>query len=83
MRDGQPVLSFVYDPCHKGLFHAIAGKGAFGYELYNWIAGALLIQEAGGVVSDSHGETFTWGTSGIIAANSDMHQEIKKELQTM
>lgn len=29
IRDGQPVLSFVYDPSHQELFYAIAGEGAF------------------------------------------------------
>ncbi|WP_168188797.1 inositol monophosphatase family protein [Thermoflavimicrobium daqui] len=158
IRDGEPVLSFIYDPSHQELFHAIAGKGAYlngkrirvshktklqdaiitttppsfpardkevtnltlsgmaqimpksfairmlgsvslqlaytacgrvdgyfeyGYELYNWIAGALLIREAGGVVSDSQGSNFTWGTAGIIAANLDIHQEIRDELRTI
>lgn len=156
IRDGQPVLSFVYDPSHQELFHAIAGEGAFlngkriqvtkktkltdaiisttppsfpskdteltdftlkamsqivtkafavrmlgsvslqlayvacgrldgyyefGYELYNWIAGSLLVKEAGGLASDTNGKNFTWGTSGIIAANASINQEIKKELQ--
>ncbi|MGR5964128.1 inositol monophosphatase family protein [Bacillus cereus] len=29
IRDGQPAVSFVYDPSHQELFHAIAGEGAF------------------------------------------------------
>ncbi|MGG4266708.1 inositol monophosphatase family protein [Peribacillus simplex] len=156
IRDGQPVLSFVYDPSQQELFYAIAGEGAFlngkqiqvtqtvklkdaiisttspsylgknteltnltlrgmaliipqafsfkilgsaplqlayiacgrldgywefGVNFYNWVAGALLVQEAGGVVSNVQVETFTESVSGIIAANSDMHQEIEKEIQ--
>ncbi|WP_442950419.1 inositol monophosphatase family protein [Paenibacillus sp. DMB20] len=29
IRDGEPVLAFVYDPVHRELFHAVAGQGAF------------------------------------------------------
>ncbi|WP_411828336.1 inositol monophosphatase family protein [Paenibacillus elgii] len=56
------------------------GYYEFGDEIYNWIAGALLVQEAGGVVSDRHGNSFTWGTSGIIASNPILHQNMKEEL---
>lgn len=59
------------------------GYYEFGYELYNWIAGALLVQEAGGVVTDRQGKIFTWGISGIIAANAMVHQKIQNELQTI
>ncbi|MCP1359268.1 inositol monophosphatase family protein [Aneurinibacillus migulanus] len=158
VRDGQPVLSFVYDPSHDELFHAVAGEGAFlngkrisvatkeklgeaivsttppsfptkeiestnltlkgfgqiiprafavrmlgsvslqlaytacgrldgyyefGDEFYNWIAGALLVQEAGGVVSDREGNSFRWGASGIIASNPVLHQKMKEELHAI
>ncbi|WP_414859040.1 hypothetical protein [Paenibacillus elgii] len=39
-----------------------------------------MVQEAGGVVSDHHGNSFTWGTSGIIASNPILHQNMKEEL---
>lgn len=156
IRNGQPVLSFIYDPWNQELFQAVAGKGAylngkpiqvsqkqnlsdavlatspptdpsedqkntelllkgisglmpkafairmlgsvslqlayvacgrldgffeFGDGPYDWLAGALLIQEAGGVVSDHRGDTFTWGTSGIIAAYPSIHQQMKNEIQ--
>ncbi|NOJ73237.1 inositol monophosphatase family protein [Paenibacillus alvei] len=155
IRNGAPVLSFVYDPSHDELFHAIAGGGAFlngkpirvaakkelgeaiisttppsfpakavdvteltikgltrmiprafavrmlgsislqlaytacgrmdgyyefGDEFYNWMAGSLLVQEAGGVVSDQSGNEFTWGTIGIIAANPALHRIMKDEI---
>lgn len=158
IRDGEPVLAFVYDPVHRELFHAVAGQGAFlngsriqvaqkkklsdtilattppsfpgkdteltrhalsafsqvlpkafavrmlgsvslqlayaacgrvdgyyeyGFELYNWMAGSLLVKEAGGVVTDVSGERFGWGTSGIIAANADIHQRISEELHNI
>ncbi|MCU5174640.1 inositol monophosphatase family protein [Bacillus paranthracis] len=53
----------------------------FGYELYNWIPGSLLVKEAGGWVSDMQGNEFTWGTSGIIATNASINQEIIQELK--
>ncbi|MBU7316601.1 inositol monophosphatase family protein [Paenibacillus oleatilyticus] len=158
VRNGRPVLSFVYDPSHDELFYAVAGEGAFlngkpirvaakekleeaivcttppsfpakdieitdltlrgfnhiiprafavrmlgsislqlaytacgrldgyyefGDEIYNWMAGALLVQEAGGVVSDRHGNSFTWGSSGIIASNPVLHQNMKEELSAI
>lgn len=158
VRDGRPVLSFVYDPSHDELFYAVAGEGAFlngkpirvaakekleeaivcttppsfpakdieitdltlrginhiiprafavrmlgsislqlaytacgrldgyyefGDEIYNWMAGALLVQEAGGVVSDRHGNSFIWGSSGIIASNPILHQNMKEELSAI
>ncbi|BFH67600.1 MAG: inositol monophosphatase family protein [Paenibacillus dendritiformis] len=158
IRDGKPALSFVYDPSHRDMFHAIAGEGAFwngnrihvarkkkledaiisttppsfpakdrelanltiaglthllprafavrmlgsaslqlanvacgridgyyefGHEYYNWIAGSLLVQEAGGVVTAPRGDEFTWGTSGIIAANRDIRQQMQEGMQAI
>ncbi|MGG0813192.1 inositol monophosphatase family protein [Paenibacillus alvei] len=44
------------------------------------MAGSLLVQEAGGVVSDQSGNKFTWGTIGIIAANPALHRIMKDEI---
>ncbi|NEN81182.1 inositol monophosphatase family protein [Paenibacillus elgii] len=47
-------LQFAYTACGR-----LDGYYEFRDEIYNWIAGALLVQEAGGVVSDRHGNSFT------------------------
>jgi myo-inositol-1(or 4)-monophosphatase len=158
VRGGQPVVSFVYDPCSQELFHAVAGQGAymndnpiqvaakqelaqsylttslpsnpaqepevagqtvrgisqlmsktvavkmlgavslqlayvacgrldgyfeFGDDYYDWLAGSLLITEAGGTLSDELGSHFTWGTSGIIASNKELHPQLLAELTTV
>ncbi|WP_301994108.1 inositol monophosphatase family protein [Brevibacillus laterosporus] len=57
------------------------GYYEFGYDFYNWIAGALLVQEARGVVTDSRGKNFTWGTFGIIAANNNVQQKMQNQLR--
>lgn len=73
---GSVSLQLAYVACGR-----LDGYYEFGYELYNWIAGSLLVKEAGGLVADTHGKEFTWGTSGIIAANTNIIKELKEELQ--
>lgn len=75
---GSISLQLAYTACGR-----LDGYYEFGDEIYNWIAGALLVQEAGGVVSDRHGNSFTWGTSGIIASNPILHQNMKEELNAI
>jgi myo-inositol-1(or 4)-monophosphatase len=156
IHDGQPRLSFVFDPCQRELFHAVAGQGAFrngkrmkvsdirtleesilatayptfvkeheedtienakdvnrmlpksqavrmmgtvslqlayvaagkfdgywerGFDMYDWWAGALLVSEAGGVVTDTSGNAFTWGSTEIIAANPVLHSQLQKNIK--
>lgn len=159
IRDGRPVLAYVYDPERDELFQAASGQGAYlngkrirvaaktnltdayvttsppsfpadepssteltirsvarlmrtsfavkmlgsvklqlayvacgrldGYwehgsnygDFYDWLPGAFLVDEAGGSVTDMAGNSFTWGTRGIIAANETLLTSIAKELQ--
>ncbi|MFF2911205.1 inositol monophosphatase family protein [Paenibacillus sp. NPDC057934] len=158
VRAGQPVVSFVYDPSSRELFHAVSGQGAFmngspihvaakqelaqsyittslpsnpakepdiseltvrgitrfmsktvavkmlgavslqlayvasgrldgyfefGDDYYDWLAGSLLVQEAGGTITDGQGGPFTWGTSGIITANTSLHGKMVAELREL
>jgi len=53
--------------------------GYWEYSLAPWdtAAGILLVQEAGGVVSDAHGEPFTLGGPHIVAANPTLHASLR------
>jgi myo-inositol-1(or 4)-monophosphatase len=44
-----------------------------GRDAADWLAGALLIQEAGGVVTDLAGNEFGWSGDGILSAGAVLH----------
>lgn len=52
--------------------------GYFEFELNAWdfAAGQLLVQEAGGIASDCHGNPLPLGKSSVMAAGPDLHQEL-------
>ncbi|WP_280521258.1 inositol monophosphatase family protein [Paenibacillus mangrovi] len=52
----------------------------FSHGIYEWMAGALLIEEAGGSLPAIDGKPFTWGNSGIIAGHEQLRAEIAKIL---
>ncbi|WP_025846198.1 inositol monophosphatase family protein [Paenibacillus ehimensis] len=56
------------------------GYWEFGDDSYDRMAGALLVREAGGIVTDIRDESFTVGSSGIIAGNAAMHAAIRHTL---
>lgn len=49
----------------------------FGHDMYDWLAGALIAQEAGAVVTAIDGNTFTWGARGIMAAAPALHAPLQ------
>jgi myo-inositol-1(or 4)-monophosphatase len=49
------------------------GYWEIGQDMADWLAGALLVREAGGAVSDLAGETLTWTSGSILAAAPEMH----------
>lgn len=53
----------------------------FGEDLYNWLAGALLIREAGGFVTDARGGAFGWNTASLLAAAPALHSPLKAVLE--
>ncbi|MEK8129054.1 inositol monophosphatase family protein [Paenibacillus filicis] len=73
---GSVSLQLAYVACGK-----LDGYWEFGSHYYDWLAGALLVQEAGGTVSDSKGNPFTWGTSGIIASHREVFDQLSAELK--
>src|ERR671937_808915 len=67
---GALAHAVIYDPSRNELFTASKGRDAFwelGLSPWDMAAGALLIQEAGGLVGDLDGEQ-TYLESGDIAA---------------
>jgi myo-inositol-1(or 4)-monophosphatase len=43
---------------------------------WDWAAGWLLIEEAGGIVTDRRGGTWSLGTIDIVASNGSLHTEL-------
>lgn len=61
---GSVALQLAYVACGR-----LDGYWEYGENIYDWLGAAFLVKEAGGIVSDPQGHTFTWGTTGIIASN--------------
>jgi myo-inositol-1(or 4)-monophosphatase len=47
-----------------------------GNDAGDWLAGALLIREAGGIVTDLRGDHFGWTSDGVLAANAPLHSAL-------
>jgi myo-inositol-1(or 4)-monophosphatase len=48
-----------------------------GRDLHDWAAGALLVREAGGIVTDFNGTPFGGDGEGIIAAPEALHNGMR------
>lgn len=75
---GSVSLQLVYVACGR-----LDGYWEIGDDYYDWLAGSILVQEAGGTVSDGQGNRLTWGTSGNIAAHEDVFNLMDKELKAI
>jgi myo-inositol-1(or 4)-monophosphatase len=74
---GSVALQLAYVACGR-----MDAYWEYGEQLYDWMAGAFLVQEAaGGTVTDINGDPFTWGSTGIIAGNKQLHAEIQTKLK--
>jgi myo-inositol-1(or 4)-monophosphatase len=62
---GSVALQLAYVACGR-----LDGYWEHGKDYYDWVAGALLIKESGGTVTDISGNPFGWGSTGIIAAGT-------------
>ncbi|MBB6637995.1 inositol monophosphatase family protein [Cohnella thailandensis] len=58
----------------------LSGFWEIGLNSWDLAAGALLIQEAGGVVSDQSGEPYQLGVRHVLASNGRIHEELKEAL---
>ena len=74
-RAGSAALDLCYTACGR-----FAGFWELGLSLWDIAAGSLLVQEAGGVVSDFWGKPNHLNTGYIIAGNKNMHQFLQEVL---
>jgi len=72
---GSVALQMAYVACGR-----MDAYWEYGREIYDWMAGSLLVEEAGGSVSDVDGKPFAWGTSGVIAGHEPLRFGIQKVL---
>lgn len=68
-RAGSAALDLAYIACGR-----LDGFWEIGLQKWDMAAGVLLIQEAGGIVSDLEGGDKYFETGGIVAANPKLHQ---------
>lgn len=78
---GSVKLQLAYVACGRldGYWEFASGYGDY----YDWLPGAFIVQEAGGVVTDTEGRPFTWGTRGVLAANASLQPHLAKELSVI
>ncbi len=69
---GSPSLGLCY--VASGRLHAYYGLGHLG--LWDIAAGAVILREAGGYVSDIDGEDWVYGGEGCLATNGGIHGRI-------
>lgn len=62
---------------------AVDGFIAWGDELWDHAAGILLVQEAGGIVTDWQGKDWTAETNYVLASNKTVHPALLKITQTI
>lgn len=55
----------------------------YGEDLSNWLAGSLLLREAGAAVSDAEGRPFAWGSKSLVATAPALHAQILEVLATV
>ncbi len=58
----------------------LSGYWEMGLSAWDIAAGALLVQEAGGQITDYDGNPFTIAVRDIIASNGSIHQELKSAI---
>lgn len=72
-RDGSAALDLASVACGR-----FDGFWEFGLKPWDTAAGVLLVQEAGGAVSDFAGEPYKVGGPVVLATNGRMHEEMRK-----
>ncbi len=77
-RPGSAALDLCY--VAKGVF-----EGFWEWYLNPWdvAAGILIVEEAGGKVSNFEGEPFSFNDNNILATNTSIHSEMLNELKTV
>ena len=72
-RDGSAALDLCAVACGR-----FDGFWEFGLKSWDTAAGALLVREAGGVVTDFAGRPYHPGDAEILASNSHIHSEMQE-----
>lgn len=72
---GTVSLQLAYVACGR-----LDGYWEYGYDTHDWLAGAFLVREAGGVANNLAGQPFTWGSAGIIAGNATIQSALQAQL---
>ena len=75
-RDGSAALDLCTVACGR-----FDGFWEFGLNSWDTAAGVLLIQEAGGVVTDFAGAPYVLGGPQLLASNGRIHSEMQEALQ--
>jgi myo-inositol-1(or 4)-monophosphatase len=70
-RDGSAALDLAY--VAMGRFDSF---WEFGLNPWDVAAGIVLVQEAGGIISDMQGQPYTLGGPSILASNGRIHEEM-------
>lgn len=73
-RLGSIALELAFVAC--GRFDALLASKGSPQNLYDVAAGILLVEEAGGRVTNGHGEPFREGDHELVASNGRIHHEI-------
>ncbi|OXM84965.1 inositol monophosphatase family protein [Paenibacillus rigui] len=58
----------------------LSGFWEIGLNSWDMAAGALLIMESGGTVTDTLGNPYSLGVRNVLASNGAVHEELRKEL---
>jgi len=72
-RDGSAALDLACVACGR-----FDGFWEFGLNKWDTAAGVLLVEEAGGKVSDFEGEAYRLGGPVILATNGSIHEEMRQ-----
>ena len=77
-RTGSSVLDLAYVACGR-----YDGFWEFGLQLWDIAAGALLIREAGGIVTDISGSTDAEKSGNVVAGNPKVHEKLNHILSNI
>jgi myo-inositol-1(or 4)-monophosphatase len=72
-RDGSAALDLCFVACGR-----FDGFWEFGLKPWDTAAGALILREAGGTVTDIHGQPYRLGGPSLLASNSKIHWEMQR-----
>jgi myo-inositol-1(or 4)-monophosphatase len=77
-RDGSAALDLASVACGR-----FDGFWEFGLNAWDTAAGVLLVTEAGGAVSDFHGDPYALGGPVVLATNGRIHEEMRQAALTI